>query len=124
MKVTTSFGKMGLLRIGLVAVAALVALIVVSAGMGLTGAWDKYFTVRLVNQTHQTVLVDNHGDTVQLRPGQIDAEWGSSTANQPILVRLGRSKVCVNLFFRRAPRHPLSIRLVGQHLSVPAATGC
>ena len=99
-------------------------MVVVAAAMGMTGAWDKYFTVRLVNRTTQTVVVNNHGDAVKLRPGHIDAEWGSSTASQPIQLRLGRLRACVNLYFRTAPRRPLPITLGGAHLRLANAASC
>jgi hypothetical protein len=105
-------------------IGAVVLIVIVVAGMGMSGAWDKYFTVRLVNRTTHVVAVGNGGDTVRLRPGQTDAEWGSSTASQPIQLRLGRSRTCVNLFFRTAPSRPLQISAVGHHLRVARAPGC
>jgi len=70
----------------------------------MTGAWDKYFTVRLVNKTRHIVVVHSGPDTFSLRPGRWDSEWGSSTVSQPIHLQVGRSRKCVNLFFRTAPR--------------------
>jgi hypothetical protein len=80
--------------------------------------------VRLVNRTAQTVVVNKHGDAVKLRPGQIDAESGSSTASQPTQLRLGRLRTCVNLYFRTAPRRPLPITLGSGHLRLANAPSC
>ena len=112
------------LRVGLIALGLLVGVLSLLAGLGLTGIGDKYFTVRLVNRTSQTVVVDNHGDVVKLRPGQVDAEWGSSTASQPIQLRLGRERTCVNLYFRTAPRRPVPITVIGRHLSLSRTPSC
>jgi hypothetical protein len=111
-------------RVALFVVGGVILLVLVAAGMGMTGAWDKYFTVRLVNRTAQVVGVENGGDTVWLQPGQTDAEWGSSTVSQPIQLRIGRSRTCVNLFFRTAPHRPLQIIGVGRELRVAPAPGC
>lgn len=112
------------LRIVLIATGIAVGGVLLAAGMGMTGAWDKYFTVRLVNRTAQTVVVDNNGDRVALNPGQIDPEWGSSTAHQPIRVLAGSVRTCVDLYLRRAPRRPLSIVISGHQLRVIGAPRC
>jgi hypothetical protein len=112
------------LRIVLIATGIAVGGVLLAAGMGMTGAWDKYFTVRLVNRTAQTVVVDNNGDRVALNPGQIDPEWGSSTAHQPIRVLAGTVRTCVDLYLRRAPRRPLSIVISGHQLRVIGAPRC
>jgi hypothetical protein len=101
---------------------AVVGLIVV--GEGLTGAYDKYFTVSLVNRTGRPVVVDNHGDLFRVASGRTDKEWGSSTARQPLLLRAGRLHGCVDLFLPRQPARPLAIHIRNGRLAVNEAPPC
>jgi hypothetical protein len=93
-------------------------------GHGLTGGWDRSFAVQLVNRTGESVVVNNHGTLVRLRPGETDTEWGSSTARQAISVQLGTRKTCADLYFRKAPRRPVPITLKDGDLKVATATSC
>ena len=99
---------------------AVVAVLVVALGLGLTGRYDRYFAVTLINGTGSPLTVDNHGNTVRLAAGQVDRETGSSTVHQPIDIEHGSDRHCVDLYFKRAPRRPLRIRLRGGRLAVDA----
>jgi hypothetical protein len=103
---------------------ALAVIVAVVIGEGLTGRYDTYFDVSLVNRTGRAVLVDNHGDVYRLAPGKTDTESGSSTAHQPIQVRLGHLQTCADLFFSKQPVRPLAIERRDNHLLVHGAPAC
>ncbi len=46
-------------------------IVALAAGEGLTGRWDKYFDVSLVNRTGRTLVVDDHGVTNNCRPVRV-----------------------------------------------------
>ncbi len=99
-------------------------IVALAAGEGLAGRWDKYFDVSLVNRTGRTLVVDNHGVTNRLAPGEIDHEWGSSTAHQPISVRVGHAQTCVDLFFAKRPTRPIALRLHGTVVQINGGQPC
>jgi hypothetical protein len=104
-----------------------VALAVTAAvvlGEGLTGRYDKYFDVSLVNRTGREVIVDDHGVVYRLGPGKTDAESGSSSAHQPVQIGFGRLQTCADLFFPKQPRRPLAIERRDNHLLVRGARAC
>jgi hypothetical protein len=103
---------------------ALAVTVAVVVGEGLTGRHDKFFDVSLVNRTGRTVSVDNHGAVYRLRPGKTDTESGSSTAHQPIRLRLGHLQTCADLFFSKQPVRPLAIELRDNHVLVRSAPAC
>jgi hypothetical protein len=103
---------------------ALAVIVAVVVGEGLTGRYDKYFDVSLVNRTGRAVFVDDRGVAYHLAPGRTDTESGSSTAHQPIHVRLGHLQTCADLFFSKQPVRPLAIELRDNHLLVRGAPAC
>jgi hypothetical protein len=104
--------------------AGVIVVVVAVVALGLTGRYDRYFTVTLVNRTPHRVYVVNHGTSYELLPGATDEEFGSSTVAQRLTVQWRGVRTCVNLLFHDAPTQPLAIRLVGGSLAVPHAPQC
>jgi hypothetical protein len=100
---------------------------------GLTGAWDNYFTVKIQNATSGPISVQMcdtsscksyPGGAATVQAGANEPESGSSTVDSWFQVRdpRGRSSpTCFDLSFRRKPRQPVVIRVVGKSLraSIP-----
>jgi hypothetical protein len=107
----------------LCAAIAVIAIVIV-IGEGMMGNNDSYFTVKLVNRTGRVARIDNHGVVVRLVPGAADLESGSSTAHQPINIRLGQRQTCSDLLFRDPPARPLAIELLRGQLTLHSASRC
>lgn len=104
-----------------------IAIVVASAiviGEGMTGMYDRYFDVKLANQSGHVVTVDNHGTEARLLPGASDQESGSSTVHGHITVSTLGLRRCVNLFFKTRPERPLAISLRSGRLVISGAPNC
>lgn len=113
---------------------ALVVAGVIVLAVGFSNG-DTYFTVHLVNRSDVTLTTRacaasrclGAGSTPAslIRPGRIDPETGSSTADQPVTIWASNVKpVCIDLRFATRPKAPLPIRVTNGAISVEGAPRC